>query len=197
MKNNLFIYRNRKFPGELIFLVGFVTGIILPNLMFKMKWRQETASALYLLGIYAGEGGVDYVGKVIKMRAGIFLLAAGSGLTIFGIPVAVVGVLMTGINLAMLLTMSILQFGLQGGLIGVCLLFPQWVLYLPCIMAGCGIVYESSVQIWKNRTFFPGHIVWYLIKVMVCAVCFVVGILLEIYCNPIITKIMIQNLKIF
>ena len=145
--------------------MGFVTGIILPNLMFKMKWRQETASALYLLGIYAGEGGVDYVGKVIKMRAGIFLLAAGSGLTIFGIPVAVVGVLMTGINLAMLLTMSILQFGLQGGLIGVCLLFPQWVLYL--------------------------------IKVMVCAVCFVVGILLEIYCNPIITKIMIQNLKIF
>ena len=165
--------------------IGFVIGMILPNLMYKMEWKQDMAAALYLMGIYAEESGMDYFWKVIRMRGGIWLLAAGSGLTIFGV------------QTAMLLTMSILQFGLYGGVVGAGLLFPQIIVYLPCVLAAFGIIYESSIQIWKNRSFLPGQISAYILKMALCTAGFVVGILLETYCNPVITRILIRNLKIF
>ena len=177
--------------------IGFVIGMILPNLMYKMEWKQDMAAALYLMGIYAEESGMDYFWKVIRMRGGIWLLAAGSGLTIFGVPIAVGGLIIFGMQTAMLLTMSILQFGLYGGVVGAGLLFPQIIVYLPCVLAASGIIYESSIQIWKNRNFLPGQISAYILKMALCTAGFVVGILLESYCNPVITRILIRNLKIF
>lgn len=177
--------------------IGFVIGMILPNLMYKMEWKQDMAAALYLMGIYAEESGMDYFWKVIRMRGGIWLLAAGSGLTIFGVPIAVGGLIIFGMQTAMLLTMSILQFGLYGGVVGAGLLFPQIIAYLPCVLAASGIIYESSIQIWKNRSFLPGQISAYILKMALCTAGFVVGILLETYCNPVITRILIRNLKIF
>lgn len=177
--------------------IGFVIGMILPNLMYKMEWKQDMAAALYLMGIYAEENGMDYFWKVIRMRGGIWLLAAGSGLTIFGAPIAVAGLIIFGMQTAMLVTMSILQFGLYGGVVGAGLLFPQIIAYLPCVLVASGIIYESSIQIWKKRSFLPGQISAYIWKLFLCTAGFVVGILLETYCNPMITRILIRNLKIF
>lgn len=197
MNKKLLIHKENIFPAKILFFIGFVTGVILPNMIYKMKWRQDTASALYLLGIYSGEESTEYLWKVIRMRGGLFLLAVGSGLTIFGIPVAVGGMLLTGMYIAMLLTMSIIQFGLHGGLVGAGILFPQWIIYLPCICAVCGIIYESSLRIWKSKSFLPGQVTEYTIKILICAICFAAGIALEVYGNPVITEVLIRNLKIF
>ena len=59
------------------------------------------------------------------------MLAACSGVTIFGMPLAIMGMLAGGVLIGMLLTVSVLQFGLNGGLVGAGLLFPQYLLYLP------------------------------------------------------------------
>lgn len=178
-------------------MTGFVIGVILPNLLYKMEWRQDTASALYLMGIFASDGGREYLFKVLRMRGGLFLLAAGSGLTIFGVPIAVAGMIMAGVTISMLLTVSILQFGLNGGLIGAGLLFPQFIIYLPCFVISCGMIYENSMQLWKRKNFLPGQIFSYILKTLLCMAVFVIGILLEVYCNPVITEILIRNLKIF
>lgn len=67
-------------------------------------------------------------------EGGLFLLVAGSGLTIFGVLVAVGGMILLGIGMGMLMTMSILQFGFHGGLIGIGLMFPQFIIYVPCFL---------------------------------------------------------------
>ena len=197
MRQKLSVYKNREFPGYYFFLLGVIIGVILPNLMYKMQWRQDTASALYLMGICAEEGSQEYFWKVIRMRGVLFLLVSGSGFTIFGVPIAVGSVVLFGMVMAMLLTMSVIQFGLHGGLAGAGMLFPQFMIYVPCLLVTCGIIYENSMQIWKNRNFLPAQISSYILKMLICSLFLGFGILLEAYCNPIITEILIRNLKIF
>ena len=72
------VHRNETLGGYYLLFIGFVIGMILPNLMYKMEWKQDMAAALYLMGIYAEESGMDYFWKVIRMRGGIWLWAAGS-----------------------------------------------------------------------------------------------------------------------
>ena len=197
MRQKLSVHKKREFPGYYFFLMGVIIGVILPNLMYKMQWRQDTASALYLMGICTEEGSQEYFWKVIRMRGGLFLLMAGSGFTIFGVPIAVGSVVLLGLVMAMLLTMSVIQFGLHGGLVGAGMLFPQFMIYVPCLFIACGIIYENSMQIWKNRNFLPAQISSYILKMLICSLFLGVGILLEVYCNPVITEILIRNLKIF
>lgn len=197
MRQKLSVYKSREFPGYYLFLTGFIIGVILPNLIYKMQWRQDTASALYLMGIYSGEGSRDYFWEVIRRRGGLFLLAAGSGLTIFGVLIAAGSVVMLGMFIAMLLTMSVLQFGMHGGLVGAGLLFPQFIIYVPCLLVTSEIIYKNSMCIWKSRNFLPGQISSYVLKMLISGFFLVIGILLEVYCNPVITEILIRNLKIF
>ena len=156
MKLKLSANKNREFPAYYLFFIGCVIGIVLPNLIYKMQWKQNTASALYLMGIYAEKGSREYFWKVLRMRGGLFLLVAGSGLTIFGVLVAVGGIILLGIGMGMLMTMSILQFGFHGGLIGAGLMFPQFIIYVPCFFAVGKNVYEYSMRIWKNHSSFSG-----------------------------------------
>ena len=111
--------------------------------------------------------------------------------------VAVGGMILLGIGMGMLMTMSILQFGFHGGLIGIGLMFPQFIIYVPCFFAVSKNVYEYSMRIWKNHSSFSGQVSTYIVKMLICAVVLCAGILSEVYCNPVIMKILIQNLKIF
>ena len=111
MKQKLSVNKTRELPAYYLFFIGCVIGIVLPNLIYKMQWKQNTVSALYLMGIYAEKGSREYFWKVLRMRGGLFLLVAGSGLTIFGVLVAVGGMILLGIGMGMLMTMSILQIG--------------------------------------------------------------------------------------
>lgn len=125
MKYETGIYERKKYPGQLLFGMGFLIGVILPNFIYRTQWRQSTASSMYLMGIFSGDNSAEYFWQVLKMRGGIFLLAACSGVTIFGMPLAIMGMLAGGVLIGMLLTVSVLQFGLNGGLIGAGLLFPS------------------------------------------------------------------------
>ena len=113
MKYETGIYERKKYPGQLLFGMGFLIGVILPNFIYRTQWRQSTASSMYLMGIFSGDNSAEYFWQVLKMRGGIFLLAACSGVTIFGMPVAIMGMLAGGVLIGMLLTVSVLQFGLN------------------------------------------------------------------------------------
>ena len=197
MNREIGVYERKKYPGQFLFGMGFLIGVILPNFIYRTQWRQSTASSMYLMGIFSGDNSAEYFWQVLKMRGGIFLLAACSGVTIFGMPLAIMGMLAGGVLIGMLLTVSVLQFGLNGGLIGAGLLFPQYLLYLPCMFIGLEQIYSCSKRLWKNRSFSAGQITGYLLRMLFCAALCLAGILLEVYCNPKITEILIKNLKIF
>ena len=197
MNREIGVYERKKYPGQLLFGMGFLIGVILPNFIYRTQWRQSTVSSMYLMGIFSGDNSAEYFWKVLKMRGGIFLLAACSGVTIFGMPLAIMGMLAGGVLIGMLLTVSVLQFGLNGGLVGAGLLFPQYLMYLPCMFIGLEQIYSCSKRLWKNRSFSAGQITGYLLRMLLCAALWLAGIFLEVYCNPKITEILIKNLKIF
>ena len=85
MKQKLSVNKNRELPAYYLFLLGVSLGLCFPNLIYKMQVETNTVSALYLMGIYAEKGSREYFWKVLRMRGGLFLLVAGSGLTIFGV----------------------------------------------------------------------------------------------------------------
>ena len=147
MKKRREIYKRRKLPAGGIFFGGFLVGILLPNILWKMEWRQKTAASLYLIGAFAEKtaSGHEYLAEVLKIRGSLYLLAAFCGISVFGVPLAVTGILLTGFQTGILLAMSVLEFGLQGGLIGAGLLFPQYLIYLPCIFYLMNQVYRQSM----------------------------------------------------
>ena len=59
------------------------------------------------------------------------------------------------------------------------------------------LVYGQSVEIWKNRGIFPQRIRKYMLGVFLTGLAYAGGILLEVYCNPWVTEMLIKGLKIF
>lgn len=199
MKKRRDIYRKGRLPAGMIFLGGFLLGSILPNILWRMEWNQKTASSLYLIGAFADKTSSDhgYLLQVLKMRGSMYLLGAFCGVSVFGVPLAVIGILITGIQTGILLAMSVLQFGLQGGLIGAGLLFPQYLIYLPCLFYLMKLVYSQSLDIWRSHGLFPAKVSDYIFRVLLCGAVYLAGIFLEAYCNPVVVDILIKSLKIF
>lgn len=187
----------KKIPVYYFGIIGFVIGILLPNIMYKMEWHQNTISAIYLLGIFSAESSREYLWYVLKMRGVVFFLAACSGITVFGMMTAALGMFLMGMTVSMVLTISVLQFGLNGGMIGAALLFPQYIIYLPCLVRSFELIYLNSAYMWKNKKFVSDKIPLYILHMAICGFVYMFGMLLEVYCNPLITNILIENLKIF
>lgn len=117
MEKLLCIKTKTTFPGMALLLFGFLAGMIIPNLVYRFTWKQQAFSAVYLLGTYGRTAayGKEYLYQIIGMRGGMFLLTLLCGFTVFGVPLAVLSMIFTGLGLGMVFVMSILQFGLAGG----------------------------------------------------------------------------------
>ena len=186
-------------PVQILFITGFLLGMILPNILWKTEWHQKTASVMYLLGTFASgnEDRTEYLIQVLKMRGTLYLLGSACGISVFGVPFAISGSIYLGVKTGILLTMSVLQFGFQGGLVGIGLLFPQYLLYIPCILYLYDQSYMQSLRIWKNRGMLSGGVSGYFVRIFLCGGVYLAGILAEAYCNPVILEWLIKKLNIF
>lgn len=195
MKKNLNWHRNAGCPVQALFLAGFLTGMLLPDILWKMEWHQKTISAMYLLGTLASgsEAGTKYFLQVLGMRGSVYLLGAACGISVFGVPFAIAGSIYLGMKIGLLLTMSVLQFGFQGGLVGVGLMFPQYLFYIPCIFYLYRQSYDQSMRIWKNRGMFPGGTSRYFLRIFLCGILYLTGMVTEAYCNPFILEWLIKK----
>ena len=153
MENLLSIKKKSFFPGLTLLLAGFLAGMLIPNFIYRFSWKQQAFSAVYLL-------------EILWMRGGIFFLSLICGFTVFGVPMAIMAMLFTGIGLGIVFSMSILQFGLTGGAVAVALLFPHYLIYLPLWDSVYQMVYRESMGIWRNHGIFPQKVSAYLLKVL-------------------------------
>lgn len=89
-----------RFPAELLFMTGFFAGNVLPNLIWKMEWKQKTLASFYLIRSFAGKdiSGGAYFLEVLRRRGGFFLLLFLCGFTIFGVPLTVAYMLFLGME---------------------------------------------------------------------------------------------------
>lgn len=199
MENLLSIKKKSFFPGLTLLLAGFLAGMLIPNFIYRFSWKQQAFSAVYLLETYGKTeaGGIDYLLQILWMRGGIFFLSLICGFTVFGVPMAFMAMLFTGIGLGIVFSMSILQFGLTGGAVAVALLFPHYLIYLPLWDSVYQMVYRESMGIWRNHGIFPQKVSAYLLKVLLYTALYGVGILLEWRVNPWILNKILDFSKFF
>lgn len=187
------------FQGGFLFLLGFLVGTVLPNLLWKMQWKQETVHVFYLLGAFAGEdvSGKEYFLQVLAQRGGWLFICMLCGFSVFGVPVSVLTMLGEGIKTGAILSMSILQFGFVGGVAGLALLFPHEIVYLIVFFYFMRQVYNLSLNCWKGKGLFPQGISGYCLGFLRWGILYMGGILLEIYVNPWFVKETVKFLDFF
>lgn len=187
------------FQGGVLFLLGFLVGTVLPNLLWKMQWKQETVHVFYLLGAFAGEdvSGKEYFLQVLAQRGGWLFICMLCGFSVFGVPVSVLTMLGEGIKTGAILSMSILQFGFVGGAAGLALLFPHEIVYLIVFFYFMRQVYNLSLNCWKGKGLFPQGISGYCLGFLRWGILYMGGILLEIYVNPWFVKETVKFLDFF
>lgn len=199
MRENIRKYKKTYFPAVWIYSGSFLLGILIPNIIWKTAWNQKAAASIYLLSIFAGKDLEDqkYFIQVLKMRASIFILAALCGITVFGVVIAIAGLLGSGLLLGMVLTMSVLEFGIPGCAVGIGLIFPQYIFYIPCMLLLFTEIYRQSLETWKNQGRMSADITGYTGRILLCGLGYSLGILLEIYCNPKVMEFLMKNISIF
>ena len=199
MRENIRKYKKTYFPAVWIYSGSFLLGILIPNIIWKTAWNQKAAASIYLLSIFAGKDLEDqkYFIQVLKMRASIFILAALCGITVFGVVIAIVGLLGSGLLLGMVLTMSVLEFGIPGCAVGIGLVFPQSIFYIPWMLLLFTEIYRQSLETWKNQGRMSADITGYTGRILLCGLGYSLGILLEIYCNPKVMEFLMKNISIF
>ena len=199
MRENIRKYKKTYFPAVWIYSGSFLLGILIPNIIWKTAWNQKAAASIYLLSIFAGKDLEDqkYFIQVLKMRASIFILAALCGITVFGVVIAIAGLLGSGLLLGMVLTMSVLEFGIPGCAVGIGLVFPQYIFYIPCMLLLFTEIYRQSLETWKNQGRMSADITGCTGRILLCGLGYSLGILLEIYCNPKVMEFLMKNISIF
>lgn len=187
------------FPAWLLFLTGFLLGTVLPNLAWKLEWKQKAISSVYLLGTVSSQrvSGIEYLTEVLRIRGSFLALAVLCGFSVFGLPLAVAAVVGTGMEMGAVLAVSILQFGLAGGAVGLGLMLPQMLVYIPATFFLMALIYSQSLEMWKNQGLFPQKISRYIIGAGAGMVLYLAGILLEVYVNPWIVEKILNSLKFF
>ena len=199
MRENIRKYKKTYFPAVWIYSGSFLLGILIPNIIWKTAWNQKAAASIYLLSIFAGKDleEQEYFIQVLKMRASIFILAALCGITVFGVVIAIAGLLGSGLLLGMVLTMSVLEFGIPGCAVGIGLVFPQYIFYIPCMLLLFTEIYRQSLETWKNQGRMAADKTGYTGRILLCGLGYSLGILLEIYCNPRVMEFLMKNISIF
>lgn len=191
--------KKKKLPLFPLFLGGFLAGLLIPNLSYRFLWKQKAFEAVYLLELFGNSSfsGTDYLLQILQVRGSKMVLLMLCGFTVFGVPVAVLTGISVGILLGAFLAMSILEFGLAGGAVGIAFLFPQYLIYFPVLFAVLEMAYEESLKMWKNHGIFPTKVSVYLVHSLLYLAFYAVGMLLECFVNPWIMEKILGILNLF
>lgn len=192
----------RSIEGNLfliLFFTGFTVGIVFLNLWWNRQISSVEAGGLYLLST-SWSGDLDsreYLLRLIKCRGVWAASLAISGITIFGVPVAVLGTLGLGFFTGGVLTLGLMELGLKGGALAFGFLFPQYLVYIPVLLILGQMIYQISMSSWKTMAIPAGEYKRHLVTIMFLLALYAVGILLENYVNPWVVNFLIKKLNIF
>ncbi len=189
----------KKNQMEILFVLGFMVGVVLPNLLWKTELEESGLPGLYLLTRVSQDmpANPEYFFYVLRTRGAVYLLCMLCGLSVFGLPVSVVASVWMGFLMGSVLTVSLLEFGVEGMLLGGALFFPQYLLYVPVSLALYRRSLQSSLRYWKNQRLSLQERKEYGIFCAWAAVILAVGMAIESYLNPVFLEMVIQRAHFF
>lgn len=195
MQRKRYQLREGKLPFATIFTVGVFAGIFCMNLGKSMLLENTGLLDEYSLSHmkYATVDGTALFYYVLKQRLGCILILAILATTYLGFVICCVVSLWYGVCVGAFLGAAVLRYGIKGMLLVFGGIFPQYLVYVPAMIAmllWCRNIYR---MIYLDRTlgwegtrpfFFPKSI----IQLVLIAAVFLVGCILESFLNPMILK---------
>lgn len=190
--------RKRKFPALILFMLGFLSGNLIPNIIWKIEWQQKTWASIYFLCTFAGKdiSGLEYLMEILRYRGSFYLLNVLCGFTVFGAPMSIITLLGVGVHTGTIMAVSILEFGFTGGIIGMGLLLPQYLFYIPSWLYLAEQEWKKSSEIWQNKGLMYGETGKYLKNMGIAFAGYFPGILIECFINPWIINRILEYIKI-
>ena len=171
------IFRTRK-QFLVFFMPGFLLGIIYVNFIARKYMAEPGIFSDYFLNQFqsASIDAREYIWYLLRLRAVPFLALAGLSFTKARKPAAVLFLIWTGISGGILISAAVLNMGIKGSLLCIVGLLPQFLLYIPAYV----------VLLWHCYTVPQTH--WNRQKTVFVSLAMAVGIILEMYVNPILVK---------
>ncbi|MDO5336049.1 MAG: stage II sporulation protein M [Eubacteriales bacterium] len=189
----------RKTPFLFFYILGTVAGILLPCFLWKYEIALMKSTSIYFLASLETRtaAGWTYFREIAGIRGVYWLLWVLSGFSIFGIPLSVVTVVWKGFMAGGIVTMSILHFGILGGVWGCLLLLPQYFIYVPVSILLSEQIIKVSGFSWKNRRMTGRELRNYGISAFLLSIGMTLGMFLEAFINPLLLGLFVQRWKLF
>lgn len=171
------IFRTRK-QFLVFFMPGFLLGIIYVNFIAAKYMAEPGIFSEYFLDQFDSvkiEVG-EYIWYLLRVRALPFLALAGIALTKMRKAAAVLFLFWTGISGGILISTAVLNLGIRGSLFCLAGLVPQFFLYIPAYLVLLWYCCTAPQNRWNQQ------------KTIFVILAMSVGILLELYVNPLVVK---------
>lgn len=138
-----------------VMFLGFVLGVLLMNIGKKILFENTDILSEYTLTEmkYSLVDNNAFFFYVLRKRVGVVLMLAVLSTTWMGMAVAWTGAAWLGISFGMLVTTSVMRYGIKGILLVVTGIFPQMVVYFPLALVLLQLSYEFYTVIYHPERY--------------------------------------------
>ncbi|MCI8835109.1 MAG: stage II sporulation protein M [Ruminococcus sp.] len=160
------------------FMPGFLLGILYINFAVKQYFAEPGIFSSYFLKQYASADIIveEYTIYLLRIRIVPFALLTGLAFTKVRKIAAIAFLFWTGFSSGMLLTMAVAGMGVKGIILCVAGIVPHFLCYIPSYI----------VVLWYCWTYPANR--WNKQKTVFAALMMLLGLVLEVYVNPVLMK---------
>ncbi|WP_072525430.1 hypothetical protein [Clostridium sp. Marseille-P3244] len=177
------IFHSRK-QFLVFFMPGFLLGIIYVNFFARKYVAEPGIFSDYFLNQFqkVQVDAREYIWYLLRVRALPLFALAGLSFTKARKISAVLFLIWTGISGGIFISMGVLNMGIRGSLLCMIGLLPQFLFYIPAYLVLLWHCYTLPQSQWNRQ------------KIIFVSLMMSVGILLELYVNPVIVKAFLSTL---
>lgn len=178
-----------------LYLGGFAAGILCANFLKYHAGYQTSLLGIYLADSMSGNVPSGQLFLHLCEKRGVwFLLYLISGITPFGVPLVLCGLLWLGFLAGNLLTVFLLEYGMRGIAAGLACFFPQGLFYIPAVMLFFFFIVQMSQKYWGKEVRVKADYRAYLFFMSGLGILFLLALLMESYVNQNVLEYVIGKL---
>lgn len=178
-----------------LYLGGFAAGIFCANFLKHNAGYQTSLLGIYLADRAAGSVPSSQFFLHLCERRGVwFLCYLMSGMTPFGVPLVLGGLLWLGFLAGNLLTVFLLEYGIRGLAAGIACFFPQGLFYVPAVALFFFFIVQMSQKYWGKGMRVKADYKAYLFFMSSLGILFLLALLMESYVNQNVLEFVIGRL---
>ena len=167
-----------------LFMPGFLLGILYVNLEAEQFAAGAGIFSEYFLKQYRAADILtgEYIWYLLQVRLLPFLVLLGSDFTKFRKAAVILFLIWTGFSAGLLFSMAVLGMGVKGSILCIAGMLPQFLCYIPAYL----------IVVWYAYC-YP-RMQWNIQKSLVSGGLLLVGIVLELYVNPVLVGAFLKTL---